>query len=58
MHGEIIKENILYKKDKKEQNSFTPKMLREKLTELIDSFDKNRFLGIGIGVTGFVNSEK
>lgn len=58
MHGEIIKENILYKRDKNKPNSFTPKMLREKLAELIDSYDKNRFLGIGIGITGLVNNEK
>ena len=58
MHGEIIKEKILYKKEKHQMANFTPQMLKEELANVIEKFGKNRFLGIGIGITGIVNNEK
>lgn len=58
LHGEIIKDELIVKENKKTFPSITPADLRKKLSELIDEFGINRFIGLGISITGLVDSEK
>lgn len=58
MHGEIIKDEFIsYDKDKG-QSLITPAELRSKLSTLISEFGIKRFIGLGMSITGLVDSEK
>lgn len=58
MHGEIIKDKFIKKENAHSFPSITPEELRNILSELIKEFGREKFIGLGISITGLVNNEK